>query len=293
LRLSPFGKIARRTVSGALLAGYFTTLTVSAWAEDATAAQLSDKEIRDFIDAHTASTRIGKVARWEDQVCPSVAGLPPGFTKFLTQRVREVATMVGAPVDTSQTCKANVEIVFTNKPQALVDDIRAKNPMVLGYYDNDSQADRLAAVTRPIQAWYVSETKDLHGKWIIDTRYANSKSSSLSVTGSHLGDGLRSALYQVSIVADLSKLADYEMGALADYIAVLALSQPASPDACQALSSIVDLTTPECPAAKKPKAVTGNDIAFLRGLYQGVPGGTLAEQRDGIAVQMKSALEGH
>jgi len=86
---------------------------------------------------------------------------------------------------------------------------------------------------------------------------------------------------------------DYEMGALADYIAVLALSQPASPDACQALPSIMDLTTPDCAAAKKPQAITGNDIAFLHGLYRGVPGGTLAEQKDAIAAQMKGALDGH
>ena len=59
--------------------------------------------------------------------------------------------------------------------------------------------------------------------------------SAHTVTGSRLGDGLSSELYNVLIVAEPAKLMDYEIGTLADYAAVLALAQPASMDTCEEL----------------------------------------------------------
>ncbi len=85
-------------------------------------------------------------------------GLPPNFTKYITDRVRKVAADVGAPVAADANCKANIEIAFTAKPQALMDGIREKNPVYLGYYDSTAQAEALAKVTQPIQAWYATET---------------------------------------------------------------------------------------------------------------------------------------
>ncbi len=46
-----------------------------------------------------------------------------------------------------------------------------------------------------------------------------------AVTASRLGDGLRANLHHVTIVADPRQLLDYEMGPMADYIAMLALSR--------------------------------------------------------------------
>ena len=100
------------------------------------AQPVSDSVIGDFVDSHSAVARLGKIARWENGVCPSVAGLPPNFVKFITKRVRDVAASVGAPVDPSETCQVNINIVFTTKPQALLDGIRAKKPVMLGYYSS-------------------------------------------------------------------------------------------------------------------------------------------------------------
>ena len=54
------------------------------------------------------------------------------------------------------------------------------------------------------------------------------------------------------------------MGAVGDYIAMLALTQLSSLDTCQALPSIVNLLAPGC--AQKPDGLTENDVAYLRGL---------------------------
>src|ERR1043165_1668857 len=129
----------------------------------ALAQPASDAAVANFVDNHSALTRLGKVARWEEGVCPTVTGLPANFSKFIIKRVRDVAAASGAPVNADEGCKANIDIVFTTKPQGLLDSIRAKDPVLLGYFDNSSQADRMATVTRTIQGWHATQTVDARG----------------------------------------------------------------------------------------------------------------------------------
>jgi hypothetical protein len=260
----------------------------------AQAQSVPDQAISDFVDSHSSVTRLGKIARWEEGVCPAVTGLPPSFTKFITKRVRDLAASVGAPVNPSETCKSNIDIVFTTKPQSLMDAVRAKDPVMLGYFDSSSQADHMAVASRPIQAWHATQSVDLRGKTLVDSRFANGdKASALAITGNRLGDGLHSSYYHAIIVADPSKLADYEIGTLADHIAMLALAQPAPEQACPALPSILDMTNATCRKDAPIKALTAADTGYLRGLYRIDPGATLRTVKDGIAFHIKDALAGH
>jgi len=101
---------------------------------------------------------------------------------------------------------------------------------------------------------------------------------------------LRSSFYNVLIVADPSKLKNYEMGSLADYIAMLALTQVSSLDSCPQLPSIMNMLAQDCDG--KVGALTDNDIAYLRGLYKAASDQTLGTQRNGIAYQMNQELGG-
>src|SRR4051812_39239422 len=92
--------------------------------ENVTVTGIKDvqKAVSDFVGALTVPTKMtGKLARWKMRVCPIVAGLRPSAVKLVTQRVKEVAAMVGAPVDNGDKCRPNIEIVFTTTPQALLD----------------------------------------------------------------------------------------------------------------------------------------------------------------------------
>jgi hypothetical protein len=107
-------------------------------------------------------------------------------------------------------------------------------------------------------------------------------------TGYRTGiDGLTSGFFNIIIVADPSKLSDYEIGTLGDYIAMMALSQPASLDSCEDLPSISNLLAMGC--ATVPSSITDGDLAFLKGLYRS-KGFSMTIQRDEIRYQMKKAL---
>jgi hypothetical protein len=111
-----------------------------------------------------------------------------------------------------------------------------------------------------------------------------------SVTGSRLGDGMRSSFYQVVIVADPNKLLDHGIGELADYIALLALSQVSGLDACQPLPSIVNMLAAGC--EQETHALSVSDMGYLRGLYAMSPGSNLRSQKDAIAFEMQRAQDG-
>lgn len=264
----------------------------------------SPQALYDYVGAVAAPTRLaGKMARWEVPVCPIVVGLNPTAVQFITRRLREVAAGAGAPVNSDSKCRPNIQIVFTTAPQVLVDDIRKTRGELLGYFDTLKQLDELATVTRPIQAWYMTATRDARGHPQIDTPRTMGiemilaanippvwlpQARAFAVTGSRLGDGLRANLHHVTIVADPTKLLEYEMGPVADYLTMLALSQMVSPERCQSLPTITNLLAADCP--RIPHGLSDIDLGYLRGLYHMNAERSKAVQIHEVTYQMRREL---
>jgi hypothetical protein len=286
--------------------------------EHVTVTGLKDIEaaVSKFVGAMTVPTRAaGKLARWKDGVCPLAVGVRPEIANLLTRRIRDVAAQVGAPVNNREACPHNIEIIFTTAPQVLLDNIRVMHPILLGAFDNSAQGEKLATMRAPIQPWYITATVDLHGQVQVDggrkggvtmtmalppAGYGGPPgppdmlvmnlpdASAASVSGNRLGDGVSSAITNVVIVADTSKLLNRDAVVLADYIAMLALAQIQSPTACQALPSILNLLVPDC--SPTASALTPGDIAFLRALYKITTTTTVYGQRSEVMYQMNKAL---
>jgi hypothetical protein len=279
-----------------------------------------DRAVTKFVGGMTVPTRVAdRLARWKQGVCPLTAGLRPSAVTFVTKRVREIAAQVGAPVNDREDCKPNIEIIFTTTPQALMDNVQVMYPFVLGYHDNSAQAAQLAKVIWPIQSWYSTATDDLRGNVVIDMARRKGMPMTLDmpvasagggggmqgivsptvtmnipdaqithVTGSRLGDGVSSDFHHVVVVAEPAKLLDYEIGTLADYIALLALAQTVQPDQCQELPTVLNLFAPGCPSP--PKALTNVDLAYLRAVYKMTATTTARGQRGEIIYQMDKSL---
>ena len=260
------------------------------------------------------ATMTGKIPRWETGICPMAVGQPPAMTGFVTARVQVIAAATGAPVNESKSCTPNIEIIFTTAPQDLLDNIRKKSPDYLGYAESNSLKDKLATVSHPIQAWYATETVDLAGMRRVDSARRLGTGSTMRnftggssmmgnrdafnlpdatyarVTGNHINDGTRSAFNHIIIAVDSSKLAGRDFVPLADYIAMLALTQPDSLDACQQLPTVVNVMAPNCD--QRVGGITAVDLSYLKGLYRMAPDKSLVFQEAEIANQMKQSLEG-
>jgi hypothetical protein len=211
-----------------------------------------------FVYAHaTYSPKIDQLTRWVDPVCPVVRNLPPGFDQFIIARIKAIAASVGAPV--KDDCTPNIEIIFTARPQTVMDGVAENDPRLLGYhFVHDTK--KAAQVTQPIQAWYVTATSNEIETYLDDPYHGTP-----SGAPGRLSHGLLSVFSHVLILANTDVLVGRPIGPVADYLAVLALSRSHAEDDCVQLPSILDLLSDDCP--EKPESLTIADKAYLEGLY--------------------------
>ena len=270
-----------------------------------------DTVVSQFVEQHAKPNRkTGQYMRddvWP--VCPITLGLPKAFNDFVTARVLSVATSVGAKTGAPGTCKPNVEILFTDDPASVVRSLSERtHGAILGMHTVHERPGMMA-VTHPIQSWYVTATRmdensispvTSYGtdysvkpgddkKPAIDDAYRNAPDR-ISL-GSAIPSRRISAIANVLIVADIKEVGGREIGPVADYITMLALSEPASLDACNALPSILDLMATDCGTRPKPVALTENDMAYLKGLYAADLGQTTnSMQKQSIENGMKGEM---
>ncbi len=263
------------------------------------------KETRSFVQTYAAPTaKIGQFARWHEPICVLVLGLQPAPAAQVAARVEDVAKAVGLQVK-KPGCTPNIQIVFTTQPQRVLDSFAEHREQALGFhYPSDLKA--LKAVTRPVQAWYMTATAGGGGPVAGLVFSANGPIPAQTRTevidepdnppptgcgDSHFSICLKSVFKNVLVVADMGRLEGKDLGLMTDYLALLALSQPRSLDGCAAFASVVDVLAPAaCPGRDPPDGLTPADAAYLTSLYSADLEATQSGETTDIAGQMASIL---
>jgi tetratricopeptide (TPR) repeat protein len=279
-----------------------------------------------FVRTYARPTeKLDQYARWEDPLCVAVSGLAAEQAALTKARVEEVAKGVGLKLGRPG-CRPNIDIRFADPPQALLDQVAAKSPWLLGFhYPNGLEA--LKTVTRPVQAWYMTasrgegagnvalstltqsylDLKDPNGgpagtSMTSDSGLPESirPNESLDGPGSNTPNGcagrrfsscLASVFWHVLIVVDSRRVQGQPLGPIMDYLAMLAISQPRSLDGCLELPSVIDLFAPTpCPGWPSPSGLTPADSAYLDALYKADLGGKKAVELSDIADRMAKSL---
>jgi hypothetical protein len=260
-------------------------ITVEAAPKPKVIQQQSHLFVEKFAAAPNAE--VDQIGRWRDPVCVQVEGLVPAQGGLVKARIEEVAQAVGLP-KARAACSANVEIVFTDKPQALMDSVSKRREALLGYYHRHDH-DKLKVVTRPIQAWYVTATQGggdnnagalfafggQGGGPVIPVqveREVVDDPDNRPPTGCGINHNftscLQSVFRNVFVVVDTNRVKGQDLGLITDYIVMVALAQPNSLDGCNALPSVIDLMAPHgCPGRDTPDGLTATDAAYLTALY--------------------------
>jgi hypothetical protein len=220
------------------------------------------RTVRNFIDMATMPSPIGQVSRWKVAICPKTTGMRPAFTDFVSKRIREIGRQIGAPVNPSESCSPNLQIIFTDHPQEMLDTIRTKLPELLGYH-YAPQAKELATVVNPIQGWYATASRDRNNQFMVDNPYGLNMAT---VEGTRLRTGLRSEFIAVTVVVDLGTVENQEVGAISDHIAMLAFAQAKAFEHCHEVPSITNMLL-DCAPEMKAVALTSYDRAYLKALY--------------------------
>ena len=234
--------------------------------------------VASFVTSYAAQTKIGQLATWREGegICPKTYGVDEVSGDIIVQRIRAIAASVGAPAR-KEPCKPNILIQFTDHAQTQLDQILATQPQRFGAL-MPGQAKQAAVMKHPIQAWYLTATVNWTGLSVVDTtdvgRPLLNMQTGHSIDGSQDGragslltEGLESHFATVLIVVDATKTVLDPKGALADYLAMVALAQTSNFDQCHSLPSITNFTGASCSSSVIPAQLTDTDLAYLRGLY--------------------------
>src|SRR6185312_13660586 len=155
-----------------------------------------------------------------------------------------------------------------------------------------------------IQAYYLTRARDTLGNNILELLETPPCISSgapgavcdvkapamMGKAGSRLGNDMSTELVHALILADATKVADEKIGAVADYVAVLALARWQGLETCNALPTILNLMADGCDGDERPEAATPGDIGLLEGLYTVPPREAGWQQRATIAGRMEAEL---
>jgi hypothetical protein len=259
----------------------------------------------EFVRQRLPTSRFEQYARFHDPICVKVVGLPDQYAGFIVKRVLDVAQEVGAPIDPKSGCTPNVNVIFSASPQAQLNDIAKRRDVLFGFHFF-AETKKITTFSRPVQAWYLTRTEDTTGNKVLELYDPAPCMTSgplappcdikapaiIGKAGSRLGNDLSSELVHSLIIADANKVAGEKIDAIADYIAVLALSRWQGLERCSGLPTILNLMADTCDAEGRPEAATPEDLALLTGLYQVNSRETGSLQRAEIASAVRKAAAG-
>ena len=218
------------------------------------------------------------LARFSEPICPGVLGLPADAAGIIVDRIRYDAERVGAPIDASTSCKANILIVFTRDGG---DEVR-KLLKTRGYlFDGleTPETRELQSETGPVRAWNVTALRNRHGqgetpRFIGGVLQLGDDSGSLrmgpiKVTQSPTSDSRLFLASRIDITAsvvviDLGAIDGMPVAQIADYGAMRALARTRPANGDTAASTILSLFDP---TSAHPREMTSFDLAYLRSLY--------------------------
>lgn len=215
-----------------------------------------------------------QLARFEDEVCPMVIGMPRDWTATLTRLIRDNIAAVGGKVGRPG-CTVNAPVIFIDQPLELIRALAAEEP---GFFNmTPRELQQFTAASRPVASWHVTDTRARHGEELGQLRslgvggtgpgLPTNARISRDFSVSRLYSPIREDMLVGFVVVDRLATTGKSLRQLAD-LATMHLLLDISPDAAaRDPSSILSLFEPRPQGAQPPSRLSRFDRGALRGFY--------------------------
>lgn len=240
---------------------------------------------RSFIDAIVEPPRGRGLARWDGKVCVGIANMQAAIAQPLIDRISDNVAALGLEVG-EPGCTPNVLIVATDDgagaARALVEARpRVFNPGVSGSRLSLNALNQFQTADVPVRWWRITVPVD-SDTGLPTVRLLGEEPQRRVVRGAtRLRTQDRNIFTRIFIILDLEKAAGVDVGALADYLAMAALSQVAQDTDVSGYSSILNLFSDPTSI----QTLSDWDRDYLKALY----GAELNERR--VSQQIGSAAQ--
>jgi hypothetical protein len=237
-------------------------VTVYSEAERQADESISRRTVRSVLAPVEA---FNQFARWKQPVCFNVYGLSSIAKYVVERRMKDIAEMVGAPLDREDPCVPNVTIVFTPDPPATLQSIATTRNYLVPWAGMIRSRIKEA---QPIQAWYATVIKNNGRKFLQYDGYNDDEPYMVAASLDRFGSGVETELGAVTILVDTKAIMGLQLGTLADHFALISLSQSRVSRGCLEVDSIANLPHKDCHPDVTTQAITLGDVALLTGLYK-------------------------
>ena len=274
--------------------GVRSSSQTSASSDDAIIVQGQKKEIAKALrDLIKPSGGAEQLARFEDDICPLVAGMPRDWTAVLTRMIRENVVAVGGKVAApkpGKKCSVNAVVIFIDQPHELVKalaeaepDFFAMSPREMTYF---------TAVSRPVTSWHVTDTRGRDGQELASVGSVGGIPTDAKIVrnagSSRLYSNIREDMLTGFVVIDRQATVGKSLRQLADLATMHLLLDVKQEAGARDGNSILSLFEPRPEGAAGPRAMSRFDRGALSGFYtQRENNRTAAQQRSNIADAIK------
>ena len=219
-------------------------------------------------DVFGGEMRDEPLPRFQDPLCPGVAGLRVEVAEMVVGRVRENAEALGLSLGDPATCKANVLIAVLDDGKAYVNRLRERRPYIFEELSKD-QREALFEAAAPARSWLrvVPRTRD---GMIVSKRETLDipPQTSMAMAHSRIYSATRRDILSAGVLIDAQAVPTVSLTQLADYATMRALAGD-SADGME-MSGGTILTLFENSQAAPP-GLTEADRTFLQTLYATLP----------------------
>ncbi|WP_309602301.1 hypothetical protein [Sphingomonas sp.] len=236
-----------------------------------------------------------QLARFEEDVCPLVAGMPRDWTAVMTRMIRANIVAVGGKVarnEAGRKCTVNAVVIFIDQPLELIKALAEAEP---GFFTmTPRELAQFTAAPRAVSSWHVTDTRDRDGQELASMGSMTAGSAGGSVptdakivrqaSASRLYSTIREDMLTGFVVIDRQQTIGKSLRQLAD-LATMHLLLDVKVDAgTRDPGSILSLFEPRGGGALTPRGFSRFDKGALTGFYtQRENNRTAAQQRENIA----------
>jgi len=234
-----------------------------------------------------------QLARFEDEICPLVAGMPRDWTAVLTRMIRDNVLAVGGKVAANapgRKCSINAVVIFIDQPLDLVKalaeaepDFFAMSPREMTYF---------TALARPVTSWHVTDTRDRDGQELGSVGSIGGSPADAKIvrnaSASRLYSTIREDMLTGFVVIDRQATVGKSLRQLADLATMHLLLDVKQDAGTKDGTSILSLFEPRPGDVTPPRGLSRFDRGALAGFYtQRENNRTASQQRNNIADAIK------
>lgn len=211
--------------------------------------------------------RHAPLARFEERICPGVAGLTTEAAEMIVYRLRQIAGEIGIPQAAAGACTPNIVIAFTEDGRADLAELQRRDRLLSSVLSVSEQRELLEE-PGPVRVFSIVETRMLNGMPLTGSRSNGAiPTGAMHAAHSRIYTAIRRDIVAATVLFDREEARGKTLWQLADYAAMRVFARTRAPDEAE-VESILTLFDRSGAA---PDGLTAFDLAYLQSLYAGIP----------------------